>query len=82
MKSLAAVFEIPLAQLSQQESDMFPQTNLTTRETQVLQQVRDIKGFYSHLIEYVIIVGGLFIINFSTSPEHIWAWWVAFSLGH
>ena len=82
MKALAAVFEIPLADLQQQEPDM-PTTDskLTLEESQALEQVRDLKGFYTHLIQYLIVVSGLFILNFLTSPGYIWAWWVAMGWG-
>ena len=82
MKALAAVFEIPLADLQQQEPDMpTNDSKLTLEESQVLEQVRDLKGFYTHLIQYLIVVGGLFILNLMTSPGHIWAWWVALGWG-
>ena len=74
MKSLAAVFEINIADLNQPETDMNTATHLSTEESKVLQQVRDIKGFYSHLLKYAIIVAALFIINLLTSPDYIWAW--------
>ncbi len=81
MKSLAAVFEINIADLNQPETDMNTETHLSTEENKVLQQVRDIKGFYSHLLKYAIIVGALFISNLLTSPDYIWAWWVVFGWG-
>ncbi len=82
MKALSAVFEIPLADLQQQEPDMHTHdSKLSLDESQALEQVRDLKGFYTHLIEYVVVVGGLFIFNFMTSPDYIWAWWVAFGWG-
>ena len=81
MKSLAAVFEIDLADLAPKELEMHSQAILKDDESQALQQVRDIKGFYSHLLKYAIIVGGLFILNLVTSPGYIWAWWVAMGWG-
>ncbi len=54
---------------------------LTDDEALAIQQVKDLKGFYSHLIKYAIIVAGLFIVNFLTSPDYIWAWWVALGWG-
>ncbi|MBU2971212.1 MULTISPECIES: 2TM domain-containing protein [unclassified Pseudoalteromonas] len=88
LKSLAAVFEIQLTQL-QQEMEMNTNINtesnteskMTEEEKKVLEHVRDIKGFYSHLINYVLVVGGLFILNYFISPEYIWAWWAALGWG-
>ena len=81
MKSLAAVFETNLADLSPQEPTMPSQSSLSTTQSQALEQVRDIKNFYNHLLKYAIIVGGLFILNLVTSPAYIWAWWVALGWG-
>ena len=82
LNALAAVFEVPLSQL-QTESDMPTHTSdsqptaddavsrdagLSPQEQQVMEQVRDIKGFYSHCIKYVLIISLLFVINLSTSP--------------
>ena len=90
LKSLAAVFEIDVDELVQ-ESNMNTQENnvnknssinaMTYEETQVMEHVKDIKGFYSHLINYALVIMGLFIINFITSPNYYWAWWAAFGWG-
>ena len=47
----------------------------------VIEQVREIKGFYSHLITYVLVIAMLFVINFLTDPSYIWAWWPAMGWG-
>ncbi|MGF1686572.1 2TM domain-containing protein [Photobacterium japonica] len=88
LKSLAAVFETTVAEL-QQEPDMqkdsnervIPSVNLTEEEQSVIEQVKEIKGFYSHLITYVIVIVGLFILNYVTDPTYIWAWWPALGWG-
>ena len=38
-------------------------------------QVAEIKGFYSHLLSYVLIMLVLIGINIRYSPEHIWFFW-------
>ena len=80
LKSLAAVFEINIQDL-QQETVMDSSTNLTEKEIEVIEHVKDIKDFYSHLINYGLVVGAFFILNILTSPEYIWAWWVAIGWG-
>ena len=55
LKSLAAVFNTNITTLSQ-EPDMST-TEITAREQQVLTQVRDIKGFYNHAVQYVAVTG-------------------------
>ncbi len=42
----------------------------------VIQQVKEIKGFYTHLVQFVVIVSALAFINHMTSPGHYWVIWV------
>ena len=80
LKSLAAVFEIDISQL-QMEPNMDNETLMTENEKMVIDQIRSIKGFYSHLITYLFVIGALFIINFVTDASYIWAWWPALGWG-
>ncbi|WP_413701994.1 2TM domain-containing protein [Psychromonas sp. KJ10-10] len=80
LKSLVAVFEIDISQL-QTESTMNSETLMTEEEKNTIDQVRAIKGFYSHLITYVLVITLLFIINFATGPDYIWALWPALGWG-
>ncbi|MEZ8080476.1 XRE family transcriptional regulator [Enterovibrio norvegicus] len=82
LKSLAAVFEVQIADLQKEpEPDMTADVKITEEETRVINQVREIKGFYSHLMTYALVITGLFILNYMTSPEYIWAWWPAMGWG-
>jgi len=80
LKSLAAVFEIELDELLE-EKNMESSDKYSEEENRVIEHVRDIKGFYSHLINYGVVMLGLFIVNFITSPGYYWAWWAAFGWG-
>lgn len=40
------------------------------------QRVQDIKGFYHHLIWYIIINLILLFINLLTTPGSLWFYWV------
>ncbi|ASP48780.1 2TM domain-containing protein [Cognaticolwellia beringensis] len=80
LKSLAAVFEIELDELLE-EKNMDNSDKYSEEENRVIEHVRDIKGFYSHLINYGVVMLGLFIVNFITSPDYYWAWWAAFGWG-
>ncbi len=80
LKSLAAVFEVNIQDL-QQETVMDTKTNLSEKEIEIIEHVKDIKDFYSHLINYGIVVGAFFILNLITSPNYIWAWWIAIGWG-
>ncbi|WP_217527442.1 helix-turn-helix domain-containing protein [Vibrio cholerae] len=80
LKSLAAVFEINVSEL-QQESDMGNDVKVTDEEQIVIDQVRAIKSFYSHLITYLVVIAFLFALNLFTSSDYIWAWWPALGWG-
>jgi transcriptional regulator with XRE-family HTH domain len=80
LKSLAAVFEVNFQDL-QQETVMDTKSNLSDKEIEIIEHVKDIKDFYSHLINYGMVVGAFFILNLITSPNYIWAWWVAIGWG-
>ncbi len=80
LKSLAAVFEVELDELLMEDT-MNNSEKVTEEESRVIEHVKDIKGFYSHLINYTVVVLGLFIVNFLTSPEYYWAWWAALGWG-
>ena len=44
-------------------------------------RVEEIKGFYSHLIVYVIVNIGLFLLNLFTNPGNWWFYWVIIGWG-
>ncbi|PMN72426.1 2TM domain-containing protein [Enterovibrio norvegicus] len=82
LKSLAAVFDVQVSDLQKEpEPDMPADVKITEEETRVINQVREIKGFYSHLMTYALVIAGLFILNYMSSPEYIWAWWPAMGWG-
>lgn len=37
--------------------------------------------FYQHLTAYVLVNVGLFALNYTRNPEHLWSAWVAFGWG-
>ena len=52
-----------------------------TEEEQAIIYVRNIKGFYTHLIIYIVVIGFLFALNIIMSSNHIWAIWPAIGWG-
>ena len=40
-----------------------------------LERVRMLRGFYIHLVTYVLINALLFLINIVTSPDILWFYW-------
>jgi len=39
-------------------------------------KVQELKGFYSHLLTYLVINVVMIIINLVTNPHHLWFYWV------
>ena len=46
-----------------------------TKYQEAKKQVDEIKGFYFHLISYVLVNVFLIVINLLTSPEYLWFFW-------
>lgn len=44
-------------------------------------RVEDIKGFYIHLLTYVVVNAFLLILNYLTSPGQYWVKWPIFGWG-
>jgi len=47
----------------------------------VRKRVKEIKGFYSNLITYLVVNAVLVIINLVTSPNKLWFYWVTIFWG-
>ncbi|MDA1371472.1 MAG: 2TM domain-containing protein [Proteobacteria bacterium] len=81
LKSLAAVFEIDLVDLQQEAVMPAENSTFSQDEAHALEYVRDIKGFYAHLISYVITIPILILVNYAYVSEYIWVWWCALGWG-
>lgn len=87
LKALAAVFELDVAQLDgvqQQECEMKGNETMVRDAVQVsieerasMRYVEELRGFYYHIASYLVVIGGLFVINYLSNPDYIWAWWPA-----
>lgn len=75
LKSLAAVFEIDVSDLTTEQA--METSTISAEETQALARVRDLKAFYAHLIVFAISIVLIFIVNYMVSP---WYWWAAWAL--
>lgn len=40
-------------------------------------KVQELRGFYSHLLSYLVVNIVLIIINLVTNPNHLWFYWVS-----
>lgn len=81
LKALAAVFEIELSDLQMEPDNMNSNIRVTEDEQKVFKEVQAIKGFYSHLSTYVLVISMLFVINLLSNPDYIWAFWPALGWG-
>lgn len=84
LKTLAAIFEIDVSQLTEQDHKDMPLTPNTIAEAEeavAFARVRHIKAFYLHIVRYVVIIAFLAIINILTSPHYFWAIWPALGWG-
>jgi len=81
LKSLAAVFEIEFTSLIKESMMTDEKDKISADEERAIQQVKEIKGFYTHLVQFVVIVTALAFINHMTSPGHYWVIWVIIGWG-
>ena len=44
-------------------------------------RVEEIKGFYAHLMTYVLVNLALIVLNMVTSPRDLWFFWPLFGWG-
>ena len=45
------------------------------RYQEAKKRVEEIKGFYFHLVTYIVVNAVLVVINLLTSPEYLWFIW-------
>jgi len=81
LKSLAAVFEVEFTTLIEEPNMNNQDIKISSDEEKAIQQVKEIKGFYTHLIQFVVIVSALTFINHMTMPGHYWIVWVIIGWG-
>jgi len=81
LKALASVFEIDVSRLTEPQMPNPATSAAEAEEALAFARVRDIKRFYFHVAQYVLVITGLFILNIATSPRHIWAIWPALFWG-
>ena len=60
---------------------MNKQLNISNDEHRVIEQVREIKGFYSHLVSFLTIITALTLLNASMEVDYWWVLWVIMGWG-
>ena len=85
LKCLAAVLETDFSALRNGQ-DMtnatgIPLPDLPEDEQRAMEYVRDIRSFYIHALQYVVVIAGLAVVNLFTGPGYLWFLWAAFGWG-
>jgi len=74
VEQTSKVFSVKIPILTKQVSVVMETTyddqQITYRNAQ--KRVEDIKGFYGNLASYIIVIGGLAILNLVTYPQYLW----------
>jgi transcriptional regulator with XRE-family HTH domain len=81
LKALAAAFEIDFSDLKEPEMTPSVSQNVSAEEALALAHVRKLKGFYIHLVQYVVTIGIFAVINLLTLPHYFWVKWIALGWG-
>jgi transcriptional regulator with XRE-family HTH domain len=77
LKSLAAVFEVDFSTLQPEQTMTSTESTQTDRqEEEAFKYVRKLRGFYTHLFQYIVITLALLAINLIFSPHKMWVFWV------
>ncbi len=51
------------------------------QEKEAFDHVRKLRGFYLHLMKYVVVNLGLMAVNLIATPQHLWFQWVILGWG-
>lgn len=77
LKSIAAVFEVHFLTLTetamQNETTKDEATNTQTAQERIaFKQAQRLRGYYLHLLMYLVINAGCIAINLLTNPDQLW----------
>lgn len=78
--TLASVFEVDIASIAK-ETNMYTENDIPDDERKAVELARDTKGFYSHLVLYVLCVIAMAGANFYLQPDNLWFIWPAVGWG-
>jgi transcriptional regulator with XRE-family HTH domain len=86
LKALGAAFEMDFSDLKEPEMDTpmsaTPMSqSIRADEALALAHVRKLKGFYIHLVVYVIVISALAVVNLMTYHHYLWFIWAASGWG-
>lgn len=79
--ALAAVFELDVEAFTQEAQMTESQNRQLEEEKAALEYVREVKGFYSHLATFLVVMVFLFGLNLYITPGYLWAGWALMGWG-
>lgn len=81
LKCLAAVFEVNISDLLQEDSmtdNNADRSKLESRaEEEALEYVKNLKGFHISWMAYLIVIPALYLLNIFVTPGYMWVIWPA-----
>lgn len=80
LNALAAAFDVDVETL-RMDTTMNDTASITSEEKEALEYVRDLKGFYAHLIPYVVVISAFLLANLFGYLDFRWTFWTAFGWG-
>ncbi|MGM4982569.1 2TM domain-containing protein [Rhizobium sp. 11_C7_N12_5] len=81
LKAVAAVFEIDFNQLREPTMEPINKLAVSNEEELAFRKVRKIRGFYVHVVQYLLVVSILSAYNLIYMPRYFWAGWTIFGWG-
>lgn len=57
------------------QSRFIDDPSLSVAERAARRQIYRLRGFYQHLLVFVVVNGGLVAINLLASPDRLWFYW-------
>ncbi|MFS4580184.1 2TM domain-containing protein [Phaeobacter sp. C3_T13_0] len=78
--ALASVFEVDVATIAKEKS-VYTENELPDNERKAVEYARDIKGFYSHLVLYIVSVVVMAAGNMYFQSDNLWFIWPSVGWG-
>jgi transcriptional regulator with XRE-family HTH domain len=75
LKAVASVFEIDFNRLREPAMDDALKPDLREDEAEALAHVRKVKGFYLHLLQYLVVIAALVVLDVFSAPRLYWSVW-------
>ncbi|MDE0172723.1 MAG: 2TM domain-containing protein [Defluviicoccus sp.] len=57
------------------------QSDFPDDERRAMEDVRNIRSFYIHVLLYGVVVAGLAVVNLLANPDYLWFLWAALGWG-